>query len=136
MTDPSPARATPVQRVLRPSRPVPLGAVVGIFRRGAGDPTSRRDEGGWWFAWRTPDGPVTLRLTVATASGEVTGTAWGPGAAWMLDRLPDLLGERDDPSGFAPLHAPVSDPYLSVTVAEEPVKISLGKKKHGLLTRS
>jgi tyrosyl-tRNA synthetase len=30
----------------------------------------------------------------------------------------------------------VSDPYLAVNVGDEPVKISLGKKKHGLLTRS
>ena len=30
----------------------------------------------------------------------------------------------------------VSDPYFSVSVTSEPVKISLGKKKHGLLTRS
>ena len=111
MTDPTTVRATPTQRVLRPSRPVPLGAVVGIFRRGAGDPTSRRDDGGWWFAWRTPDGPVTLRLTAVPASSEVSGTAWGPGAAWMLDRLPDLLGERDDPTGFEPLHPPVSDAW-------------------------
>jgi tyrosyl-tRNA synthetase len=32
--------------------------------------------------------------------------------------------------------AVVSDPNLSVTVGDEPVKISLGKKKHGLLSRS
>ena len=32
--------------------------------------------------------------------------------------------------------AVVSDPYLAVSVGSEPVKISLGKKKHGLITRS
>jgi len=32
--------------------------------------------------------------------------------------------------------AVVSDPYLAVGVSDQPVKISLGKKKHGLLTRS
>ena len=30
---------------------------------------------------------------------------------------------------------PVSDPHLVVTVGDTPVKLSLGKKKHGLLTR-
>jgi tyrosyl-tRNA synthetase len=30
----------------------------------------------------------------------------------------------------------VSDPFFSIAIADEPVKISLGKKKHGLLTRS
>ena len=59
MTDPAPTRVPPTGRVVRTSRPVPLGAVVGTFRRGGGDPTSRRDDHGWWFAWRTPDGPVT-----------------------------------------------------------------------------
>jgi 3-methyladenine DNA glycosylase/8-oxoguanine DNA glycosylase len=91
---------------------VPLGAVVSVFRRGAGDPTSRRDDAGWWFAWRTPDGPVTLRLEASGGvSEEVTATAWGPGAAWMLERVPALLGERDDPSGFEMHHPLVAEEW-------------------------
>ena len=101
----------PAERVVGTSRPVPLGAVVGIFRRGGGDPTSRRDDGGWWFGWRTPDGPVTLRLVVAPDAGEVTASAWGGGAPWALERVPDLLGERDDPTGFTPVHPPVADAW-------------------------
>ena len=99
------------ERVVSPSRPVPLGAVVGIFRRGGGDPTSRRDDGGWWFAWRTPDGPVTLRLTAAPSAGEVTASAWGSGAAWVLERVPDLLGERDDPAAFVAHHPLVAQAW-------------------------
>jgi 3-methyladenine DNA glycosylase/8-oxoguanine DNA glycosylase len=34
----------------------------------------------------------------------VSATAWGPGAAWLLDTLPCLLGAMDDPAGFAPAH--------------------------------
>jgi len=34
----------------------------------------------------------------------VCAAAWGPGAAWLLDRLPGLLGAADDPSGFEPVH--------------------------------
>ncbi|MBT9255940.1 DNA-3-methyladenine glycosylase 2 family protein [Phycicoccus sp. MAQZ13P-2] len=102
-----------VLRVVRTARPVPLGAVVGIFRRGAGDPTSRRDDGGWWFAWRTPDGPVTLRLTApGGASDEVTARAWGSGTDWMLEQVPALLGEDDDASGFdASLHPLVAQEW-------------------------
>ncbi len=111
MTDPVPARATPTSRVVRTRRPVPLGAVVSTFRRGGGDPTSRRDDAGWWFAWRTPDGPVTLRLAALPAAGEVSATAWGSGAGWALAQVPDLLGERDDPAGFEPLHPPVADAW-------------------------
>jgi 3-methyladenine DNA glycosylase/8-oxoguanine DNA glycosylase len=48
---------------------------------------------------------VTLRLEVPGGVGEqVTATAWGSGAEWVLERVPALLGERDDPSGFEPRH--------------------------------
>ena len=39
--------------------------------------------------------------------------AWGPGAAWVLDRLPALLGADDDPSGFAPTHPVLRDVWRS-----------------------
>ena len=45
---------------------------------------------------------MTLRLT--PSADRVETTAWGGGAEWMLDRLPDLLGGRDDPTGFTPHH--------------------------------
>lgn len=79
-----------------------LDLTVTPFVRGAGDPTSERRRDGWWFAWTTPQGPVTLRLE--GRGEEVLGSAWGSGAEWMLDRLPDLLGGRDDPSAFTPRH--------------------------------
>ncbi len=114
MTDPLVADGPAGTRVLRTSRPVPLGAVLGVFRRGGGDPTSRRDaQGGWWFAWRTPDGPVTLRIAGTPLAGEVTATAWGDGAPWMLEQVPDLLGEHDDAEGFTTHHAPVADAWRS-----------------------
>lgn len=91
----------------RPSGPygrADLDRALAPFVRGRGDPTSERRDDGWWFAWRTPDGPVTLRLVADAGAGEVVATAWGLGAGWMLHRVPDLLGERDDVSGFAPHH--------------------------------
>jgi 3-methyladenine DNA glycosylase/8-oxoguanine DNA glycosylase len=45
---------------------------------------------------------VLLRLETRTAAGEVVATAWGPGAEWALDGVPELLGAADDASGFAP----------------------------------
>jgi 3-methyladenine DNA glycosylase/8-oxoguanine DNA glycosylase len=42
---------------------------------------------------------------------EVRASAWGPGAAWVLDRLPSLLGEDDDPSGFEPRHPVVREAW-------------------------
>jgi len=102
--------AAQLTRTHRPSRPLQLGAVVRIFRRGGGDPTSWSDRGRTWvFAWRVPTGPVTLRLIDHPSLGEVEAQAWGEGAEWILDRLPALLGEDDDDSGFAPHHDVVAE---------------------------
>ena len=105
----------PRERRWAPGRPVDLGATLGPMRRGSGDPTFRYDGtgGGLWRGTRTPDGPATLRLAVRPADGEVVGTAWGPGGAWVLDRLPALLGAADDPSGFAPTHPVLRDVWRS-----------------------
>lgn len=80
--------------------PADLDLTLAPFVRGDGDPTSSRRHDGWWFAWHTPDGPVTVRLVAD--GGEVAATVWGSGAGWMIERLPDLMGERDDVSAFAP----------------------------------
>lgn len=86
-----------------PGRPVPLGAIIGPLRHGGGDPTTQVVEGTWWLARVTPDGPATLALT-PTQPQVVLARAWGAGATWMIDHLPDLLGAHDDPSGFRPQH--------------------------------
>ena len=97
-------------RTFRPSRPLQLGAVVGIFRRGGGDPTSWSDRTRTWvFAWRVPTGPVSVRLVDHPQLGEVEAEAWGEGAEWVLDRLPSLLGEDDDDAGFVSHHDVVAE---------------------------
>ena len=40
--------------------------------------------------------------------GAVHATAWGPGAAWVLDGLPALLGADDDDSAFVPHHPQIA----------------------------
>jgi 3-methyladenine DNA glycosylase/8-oxoguanine DNA glycosylase len=87
-------------RRLRLDRPALLSPGLGLHRRGAGDPTHRRLGGIYLRATRAPTGPALLKL-VATGQ-EVSARAWGEGAEWVLDQLPRLLGENDDPSGFAP----------------------------------
>lgn len=91
--------------------PLNLRATTGLHRRGTGDPSCvfARD-GSLWRSVSTPDGPGTL--TVAVDGGEVNGRAWGPGAAWLLESMPDLLGAQDDPAG---LHA--DDPVVRRLVA-------------------
>ncbi|WP_329272612.1 DNA-3-methyladenine glycosylase family protein [Streptomyces sp. NBC_01451] len=86
-----------------PGVPLDLGLVLGPLRRGPGDPTFRvAPDGSVWRASRTPAGAGTLR--VALRDGVVRGEAWGPGAEWLLERLPELLGAADDPEAFAPRH--------------------------------
>lgn len=83
---------------------------LSAHRHGAADPTFRSGaDGAVWRTCRTPDGPATLWITTArratpAAPAVVAAAAWGAGSRWLLDGLPDLLGARDDPSTFAPVH--------------------------------
>ncbi|GAA3062768.1 3-methyladenine DNA glycosylase [Streptomyces roseofulvus] len=86
-----------------PSERPDLGLTLGPLRRGPHDPTFRvTPTGEIWRASRTPDGPGTVR--VRAHGGEVTADTWGPGAAWLDDHLPALLGAEDDPTAFVPRH--------------------------------
>jgi 3-methyladenine DNA glycosylase/8-oxoguanine DNA glycosylase len=96
--------------------PISLRPTLLVHRRGPSDPTFRIDDrGAIWRTSLTPDGPGTLRLArirPADAQAVVTGiraAAWGDGAAWLLDTLPDLLGARDDPAAFRPAHPRLRD---------------------------
>jgi len=62
-----------------------------------------------WRATNTPEGPATTHLSTVSADGEVTMQAWGPGAAWALAALPDLIGAADDAGGFTPAAGVVHD---------------------------
>ncbi|MFG3043135.1 DNA-3-methyladenine glycosylase family protein [Streptomyces sp. NPDC048330] len=83
--------------------PVDLGLTLGPLRRGPADPTFRATrDGAVWRVTLTPDGPGTLR--VSAAGGRIEAEAWGPGAAWLGETLPALLGADDDPAVFVPRH--------------------------------
>jgi 3-methyladenine DNA glycosylase/8-oxoguanine DNA glycosylase len=80
-----------------------VGAILGVHRRGAGDPTYRvLPDGSHARGIRTPEGPVALVVAADHAQAQVHARAWGPGAAWALDRLPRMLGADDDTAGFEP----------------------------------
>ena len=100
------------QRVWRPDWPCAVGTTLAILRKGPADPTFRTDpDGTIWRGIRTPEGTATVRLGVHPAHGEVHAHAWGDGAAWALDSVPAMLGDQDDPSGFAPTHPVLADAH-------------------------
>jgi 3-methyladenine DNA glycosylase/8-oxoguanine DNA glycosylase len=78
---------------------VDVRGTLGPLVHGGGDPAHRTSgDGVFWWACRTPDGPGTLALR--QRAGVVDASAWGAGAAWLLDRVPVLLGAGDDWTGF------------------------------------
>src|SRR5688572_32759014 len=74
---------------------------------GPGDPHLRFEGRTIHRAGRTPDGPASVSLVLN--GSDVSAEAWGPGAAWTMETLPDLLGVRDDPSRLQPRHRLVAE---------------------------
>ncbi len=100
----------PLERIWSPGRPLDAIRTLGPLRHGAGDPAHHLDaDATTWLAWRTPDGPGTMALR-GGGRGAVRASAWGPGAAWLLDSLPGLLGAGDDWSGLDVREHPLLGP--------------------------
>ncbi|HEX4812210.1 MAG TPA: DNA-3-methyladenine glycosylase 2 family protein [Nonomuraea sp.] len=96
------------ERWWTPDGPLDVGLALAPHRRGGFDPAWRQaPDGAVWRTSRAPDGPCTLRVSVAV--GRVRGQAWGPGAEWALETLPALLGADDDISGFVVKHQLLAD---------------------------
>ncbi len=57
-----------------------------------------------WRAVNTMEGPATVRICPSASGAHVH--AWGPGAEIASDRVPDLLGARDDPTALV-VHDPI-----------------------------
>jgi 3-methyladenine DNA glycosylase/8-oxoguanine DNA glycosylase len=88
----------------RPAFPLDMHALLAPLRRGRGDPTLQvTPDGTVWRTGTTPAGAATVAMRRSPA-GQVHATGWGPGAGWMLDGLPALLGASDDDSGFVAHH--------------------------------
>ncbi len=102
---------------------------------GASDPTWRMAQGSVERAMSTPDGPVALRLRIGT-DGVVAGT-WGPGTAWLVQRLPALLGSPAPDSFRSELHPLVDRLHrraeavrfgASLRLADSVVPVILGQR--------
>ncbi len=55
----------------------------------------------FWWSTRTPEGLGTMAMERVRAD-RMRAEAWGPGADWLLDQAPRLLGCDDDLTGFEP----------------------------------
>jgi 3-methyladenine DNA glycosylase/8-oxoguanine DNA glycosylase len=76
--------------------PLDLGTTLDPLVHGRGDRTIRLAATEAWLAFRTPDGPASLRVALEGASA-VRFTAWGDGAEHALATAPALIGEEDAP---------------------------------------
>lgn len=88
--------------VLEPGFRLDLVRTLAPLAHGRGDPTIRLGPGQAWRASLTPDGPATLRISLAGQRVEVA--AWGPGAGWALASAPGLIGLEDEPGRLQPRH--------------------------------
>jgi len=87
---------------------IDLRATCGPMTGGGGDPTWSIRPDRVARAMHTPDGPASIEVT--RRRGRLDSRAFGPGADWILERVPVLLGLDDDPRGFRPdLHPLVAD---------------------------
>lgn len=103
------AEAPASTRVWRPDWACSVAGALRPLRRGSGDPCYRVVGDVHWRGLLTPEGPATLAVRGDARSARVDARAWGAGAAWVLDRLPRLLGDEDDPSGFVPRHPAIAE---------------------------
>lgn len=94
--------------------PLDLTSSLRTLRAGVDDPTWAFTDDGVWHAMQTPEGPATLHL--AEQDDEIVARAWGDGAHWLLDRVPEFIGMHDPLEGFEPGH----HPRVAALVREHP----------------
>lgn len=94
-------------RTIRLPHPVDIKLTLRPLQHGSSDPTIRTRRNEAWRATRTPLGPGAQHIRIAGHEARVE--AWGPGADWLLEQAPDLLGLHDDPAAFVPRHAGLRD---------------------------
>src|SRR4051812_14425289 len=84
---------------------------LGVYRTGRADPTTRLTgddcAGSFWRATLTPHGPGTLCVWWR-GDDAYDAQAWGPGADWLLEQVPALIGDLDEPAVIEPAHPAVA----------------------------
>ncbi len=83
--------------------PLDIARTLAPLVHGRGDRTIRLSAREAWLAFRTADGPATLRIDVE-GERRISVEAWGPGAAHALSSAASLVGEEDAPEAFVAHH--------------------------------
>jgi len=96
-----------IERSLELRGPLDLGTTLAPLVHGRGDRTIDLERMEAWLAFRTPDGPASLRLEVDRSV--LHATAWGDGATYALERIGPLVGEHDDPNALIARHDVIRD---------------------------
>jgi 3-methyladenine DNA glycosylase/8-oxoguanine DNA glycosylase len=96
-----------IERSVKLRGPLDLGTTLGPLVHGRGDRTIHLGRSEAWLAYRTPDGPASIRLVVDGAV--LRATAWGDGAIHALDSADALVGEHDDPDALVARHDVIRD---------------------------
>ena len=92
-----------IERRLALRGPLDLASTLAPLRHGAGDRTTRLRGGEAWLAFRTFDGPASLRIT-ADGPSAVRARSWGAGADRAIDEVAALIGEEDRPDELVARH--------------------------------
>lgn len=91
-------------RVLSLTRALDLRGTLVV--KGLKGPALRAGADGLWRATRTASGPATVRLRIEDR--KLVADAWGEGAELALEKVPDWVGEHDDPTALVPVHPAVA----------------------------
>ena len=96
-----------IERRLALRGPIRLGQTLGPMRHGAGDRTILLSASDAWLAMRTRSGTGTLHIRADRDS--VHAEAWGDAAPELLEAVPDLIGDADQPERLVARHPVVRD---------------------------
>ena len=96
-----------IERRVRLRGPLDLGQTLWPLRHGLGDRTVRLLADEAWLTARTPDGTASIHLRQRGTSIEAR--AWGDGAEHLLESVPTLIGEADEPNGLVARHPIIRD---------------------------
>ena len=80
-----------------------LARTLAPLVHGRGDQTIRLSAREAWLAFRTPEGPATLRIDIE-GERRIGVEGWGPGAEQALSSAASLIGEEDAPETFVAHH--------------------------------